>query len=95
MALPQPWPPKPRPVEIWGKLRTQSSILLRSGAEQTTLWLTPEIVDFSQRLTIDVDGRRHRTMATPSTEVLLEDARTRGDRKHPFWAKLEFQGRQR
>jgi hypothetical protein len=26
----------------------------------------------------------------PNLLVLLEDARTRGDRQHPFWAKVEM-----
>jgi pimeloyl-ACP methyl ester carboxylesterase len=95
MLLPLPWSAKPQPVEIWGKVRTQNSILLRSGAEKTILWLTPEMVNFGERLSVDVDGRQVREVVTPSTEVILEDARTRGDRLHPFWAKLEFQGRPR
>ena len=32
---------------------------------------------------------RANTPIEPSLEVLLEDARARGDRKHPFWAKVE------
>jgi hypothetical protein len=26
---------------------------------------------------------------TPDLQTILEDVRTRGDRQHPFWAKLD------
>ena len=28
-------------------------------------------------------------MIKPSVETMLEDLRVRGDRQHPFWAKVE------
>ena len=31
----------------------------------------------------------HSSNLAPNLETLLEDARTRGDRLHPFWAKFE------
>ena len=39
-----------------------------------------------------VNGRKHLNPedAVPRLEVLLEDVRTRGDRQHPFWAKVEL-----
>ncbi len=56
-----------------------------------TVWLSPELVDFSRPITVTQGSR---TLAPsnsihPDAEVLLEDARTRADRKHPFWAKVE------
>ena len=50
------------------------------------------MLDFKQRSTITVNGRRLNgpdQMIRPDLHVLLEDVRTRGDRQHPFWAKLE------
>jgi hypothetical protein len=29
-------------------------------------------------------------LATPNVATILEDVRTRGDRQHPFWAKIEW-----
>lgn len=96
MVLPLAWPsPKSRAVQIIGEVRPNNSISLRSGAGRTTVWLAPEMADFNQRLTLNVDGQTQRLLVTPSTEVLLEDARTRGDRLHPFWAKVQVQGRRR
>ena len=96
MTVPLAWPPKkPRPATIEGELKDGNQISLRSGAGLSIVWLTPEMVDFDQRLTINVDGRSERAAVSPSTDVILEDARTRGDRQHPFWAKVEIQGRRR
>jgi hypothetical protein len=53
------------------------------------------MVNFDQRLTIYFDRRNERVAVSPSTEVMLEDARTRGDRQHAFWAKVELEGRRR
>jgi pimeloyl-ACP methyl ester carboxylesterase len=54
------------------------------------LWLNPELVDFSQRVNLMVKGKRRNTDVIPELQVLLEDVRTRGDRQHPYWAKVEF-----
>ena len=50
------------------------------------------MVDFDNRIDISVNGRRvnlPRPFIQPSLDVILEDVRTRGDRQHPFWAKVE------
>jgi hypothetical protein len=48
-------------------------------------------VDFNQPLVVEVNNRaitpRDRRVQ-PDLNVLLEDARTRADRQHPFWAKV-------
>ena len=61
-------------------------------ADKVIVWLSPELVDFDQRLVVEVNNRpispRDRVVQ-PDLSVLLEDARTRGERQQPFWAKLE------
>jgi hypothetical protein len=50
------------------------------------------MVDFDRQLRVEVNGRRitgRERFVRPEVAVLLEDVRTRGDRKHPFWAKVE------
>jgi hypothetical protein len=47
------------------------------------------LVDFDKRIRIDVEGFRDVTQASPDIAVMLEDARTRGDRIHPFWARVD------
>jgi pimeloyl-ACP methyl ester carboxylesterase len=69
-----------------------NGILLQTGAGRTTIWLSPDVLDLSRRFTITVNGGSVNTSAASLTGdlgVLLEDARTRGDRQHPFWSKLE------
>ena len=62
-----------------------------SRPSKTTVWLSPELVDFNEQLVVEVNNRaispRDR-IVQPDLNVLLEDARTRADRQHPFWAKL-------
>ncbi len=51
------------------------------------LSLSPEFVDFSQK--IEITGRgKFNDFVQPTTKAILEDVRVRGDRQHPFWAVL-------
>ncbi len=53
------------------------------------LWLSPEMVDFSKRISFSVKEKRKTMEVEPSLSVLLEDVRTRADRQHPYWAKVD------
>ncbi|MBN1395952.1 MAG: peptidase [Pirellulales bacterium] len=88
------WPPKggAQPVQIQGTINKANGINVRAGARQVTVWLSPEMVDFDRRSIITVNGRRFNSidqMIRPDLQVMLDDVRTRGERQHPFWAKLE------
>ena len=91
-VLPFRWPPPSgaQPVKIEGKLQPGNRVNLRTGAGRATIYLSPEMVDFEQRIEVSVNGRLHREAVRQEIEVLLEDARTRGDRLHPFHAKIEL-----
>ena len=94
MVDPVAWPPKRgvRPLEISGKLTANNGIAIKTGSVNTTIWLSPEMVDFNQRVPISINGRQVNsggTQIVPELGVMLEDVRTRGDRLHPFWAKVE------
>jgi predicted esterase len=92
VVLPEAWPPGvgSRPLSIEAKKGVTNTLVVRSGAERTSVWLAPELIDFSQPLTVTVDGRRvHRGPISPDAAVLLEDLRLRSDRQHPFWAVIE------
>ena len=91
MVAPVSWPKKgARAAEIEGQfVKSSNTVSLTSGAAKSTVWLTPDMVDFDERITVRIDRRRLRQEVTASTQVILEDVRTRGDRQHPFWAKVE------
>ncbi|MBN2295176.1 MAG: peptidase [Pirellulales bacterium] len=94
MVAPEKWPPPrntiPAPTEAM--ITATNGVSVRTGAKQVTVWLSPEILDMDRRVKISVNGKRANSkqpFIRPEIEVLLEDARTRADRQHPFWAKVE------
>jgi hypothetical protein len=92
MISPYAWPvSKPAAAKIEGSVSSSNSIRIKSGAKRTTVWLSPEIVDFDKRIQLTVDGKKIRDDYVPDLEVLLEDARQRADRQHVFWDKVVVQ----
>jgi hypothetical protein len=80
-------------LETEAAVNANNGINIRTGAGQTTLWLSPDIIDFKRKTSITVNGARLRSSGPyiePDMSILLEDARTRADRQHPFWAKVEM-----
>jgi predicted esterase len=90
-VLPVNWPPDSgvRPARTEGRILENNRITLRTGAEQATVWLSPEMVDFSQRVVVTINGRSYGQGVEPRADVLLEDVRTRGDRQYPFWTRVD------
>ncbi len=91
---PSSWPPPAgtQPVQVKGDINDKNGLNVRTGTSQVTIWLSPKMLDFNKRAIMTVNGRRVNgadQMIKPDLHVLLEDVRTRGDRLHPFWAKLE------
>ena len=88
----QPLPRGTQALLVRGNMPTNNTLVLMAGNSRATLWLSPEMVDFKTRVNITVGGRRPTGvpgMIQPSVETMLEDVRFRGDRQHPFWAKVE------
>jgi hypothetical protein len=74
-----------------GNLTGSNGVSIRGVGGKPTVWLAPEMVDFSKPVNVTLNGK---SMAPPKNiqpdiATLLEDIRTRGDRQHPFWAKVE------
>ncbi|HVT30672.1 MAG TPA: peptidase [Lacipirellulaceae bacterium] len=93
MVAPPNWPPKRsvRPAPIKGKRLETNKVTVQLQAKETTVWLSPELVDFGKKLVVEVNGHALTPpdhTVQPNLTVLLEDVRTRADRQHPFWAKL-------
>jgi pimeloyl-ACP methyl ester carboxylesterase len=94
MVDPVNWPPKRgvRPLGITGKRTANNGLSINTGDMKATVWLSPELVDFDRRVPVSINGRSLKSgglLIEPDLGVLLEDVRTRGDRLHPFWAKLQ------
>jgi pimeloyl-ACP methyl ester carboxylesterase len=93
MVSPGNWPPARgvRPARLRGRRLEANKVTVSIQAERVTVWLAPELVDFNKPLVVEVNNRaispRDR-FVRPDLNVLLEDARTRADRQHPFWAKV-------
>ena len=88
MVLPANWPP-PRntsPATFGAKITENNGVNVELGGAKASLWLAPEMVDFTRRVQVNGKGMN----ITPALETLLEDVRTRGDRQHPFWAKVQL-----
>lgn len=90
IVMPVSWPPGRGTLPAKTKLRVlplaTNGVTVSSSAEKVTVWLTPDIVDFARKITVTINGKKV-AAPSPSSAVILEDARSRGDRQHPFWAK--------
>ncbi len=94
MVDPVNWPPRGiRAARIEGRITATNGVNVSCArADRITVWLSPEMVDFNRRISVVVNTRRLTgpdRVVEPDLRVLLEDVRSRGDRQHPFWAKLE------
>ena len=81
-------------VSVESRLNRPTNAVLvttRPRLPNVEIFLTPEIVNFGDRVTVRVNDRNYSPpngMIEADVEVMLEDVRTRGDRLHPFWARL-------
>jgi predicted esterase len=95
MIDPEEWSMKKarNPALTKAQANAANGLVVTTAAKRSTIWLSPELVNFKHKLTITVNGGKARLPGAgiePSLPVMLEDARTRADRKHPFWAKVEM-----
>ena len=93
VLLPAEWPKKDVQVALTtAEVRDNNRIDIRTAGANATVWLSPEIIDFSQPINGRINGQEVKNETVrPDRRVLLEDVRRRADRLHPFWAKLESQ----
>lgn len=93
MMYPENWQKRnAKPTQVSGKMPTPDRLLARTTSLSTTIWLRPELVDFSKPFHVTLNGKKltgPQRPVRPELKVLLEDVRTRADRLHPFWAKIE------
>jgi pimeloyl-ACP methyl ester carboxylesterase len=56
------------------------------------IYLTPNIIDFKEKASVKVGTKDYQPKngyVEPSIEVMLYDAKSRSDRLHPFWVRLD------
>lgn len=89
-VLPLEWPKRAKEAETVASVQENNGLSIRTAAKRVTVWLSPEFIDLDKRVRVTGTGIRAKAYdIQPNGETLLEDVRTRGDRQHPFWAKLE------
>ena len=89
VILPVEWGSKTaRAAKTVGTINPTNGVSVDRSTQKATVWLSPEMVSFDKPVTVSIDNRK-KTNIQPSVPTLLEDVRTRGDRQHPFWAKVE------
>ncbi len=81
-------------IKISGKLKSGNRFTLGPSNRGTggILMLSPDNVDFKEKIVINGRGSFN-NMVDASSRIILEDVRTRGDRQHPYWAKLNCNGK--
>ncbi len=88
-AYPPPRGTMPLTLEVKSIL---NGLNVEMHAANVTVWLSPELVSFDRPINVTINGSRvagGKGAIKPSIPLMLEDARTRADRQHPFWAKVE------
>lgn len=97
-GLPKSVVPRPnrrggmRPMPISARVTEGNTVDLKSGSDSTTVWLSPEFVDFDKRVKILVNGGRPKfnDFLRPDIQVMLEDLWFRGDRQQLYLARKVF-----
>lgn len=86
---PVQWPPGRGMLatKAEGSILPTNGVSADSSAAKITVWLSPEMVDFSNKPKVLIRGKPFLNIQ-PDLSVLLDDVRTRSDRQHPFWAKV-------
>lgn len=92
MVEPLDWPAPSgtRPSAHEFRVMANGELSLKTGATNARLWVPPGLLDSGQRLVVSVNGRQKTITDSPEMKTLLEDARTRSDRLHPFWMVVDL-----
>jgi pimeloyl-ACP methyl ester carboxylesterase len=80
-----------KPMVLRAKITPGNTIYLMSGGKSNTVWLSPDLINFSQRVQITLRGTQkfHGTVH-PSLEAILDDFRLRADRQTLYTARIDL-----
>lgn len=80
-----------RPMVFKAKITAGNTIYLQSGGKSNTVWLSPDLVNFSQRVQIILRGStKFRGLVHPSLAAILDDFRLRADRQALYTARIDL-----
>jgi hypothetical protein len=70
---------------------TTNTIFVTHPGRQGTLWLSPELINFDEKLIVKANGRsEHADYLKPDAGALLEALRLTGDRERLYWGRIEL-----
>lgn len=82
---------KVKPISLNVSVKQTNLIYVKSGGKITTLWLSPELVDYEKRLEVRIGGtRKFNDFLRPDMKAMLDDFQNRGDRQKLFDVRLDF-----
>lgn len=80
-----------RPMEIEARVTPGNTVYVSAGADTITVMLSPEFVNYDERVRIRVNGRqRFRDFLERDIGTMLEQLRLTGDRQRLVWTKMTF-----
>ncbi len=87
---PLQWPPGRGTLatKIEGAILPNNGVSADTSAGKITVWLSPDMINFNAKPFVILKKGSRKLNVQPDLSVLLDDVRTRGDRQHPFWAKV-------
>jgi predicted esterase len=73
------------------QLQNGNSLSFKTPTASISVYLAPEMIDFKKPVNVLHNGKNltNGKLVPPQLRTILEDVRTRGDRRHPFWAVVE------
>lgn len=90
-SIPQSVITNNRPMLVKAKATPGNSLVIHCSAASVTVWLTPDVLKFDQRVVVRINGQqKFNKPLKPDLKALLEDFRVRADRQRLYWAVLEF-----
>jgi len=83
----------PRPLSLEGKIaqgEDLTTIFIKSPGSHAKIMLSPELVNFEQRVKVEDNGTKFFDFVRPDIGVMLEDLRVRGDRQRMYLGRIDI-----
>lgn len=84
-----PMPAKALPISA--KITAGNSLFITAGVDRISLWLTPDLVSFEDRLKVVWKGKTvYNDIPEADIQTMLEHLQVTGDRDRLYWKRLDF-----